>query len=228
LRVLVSGQETSTAYGEITTLDVDAARKIRDHIRTGKALEVVIQGNAFPSPLALWRNANGGAYVSYTSPNYVKNRIDLLYRHDFDALDRSLQADVDTSPIMRPAAIIAGKQAAQYVLQSKYAPVIAQYAMMKHAKLGDCGQPMQRFDVTTTEYTTYRNMLGTINRTEVTGQSTRSFGVEAEFAPMVKRAEAIGIHWSTAKEFAEIFKGESCQSPRLARIEANMVEYFNK
>lgn len=169
------------------------------------------------------------AYFQPDNPKAVHARLTMFEKGDFGALEKALNLDL---AFFRNSALkilwIAGHGPTieEVAKQSRYSGFMAQYIHMKQYVLGDCGRPQKRYNLETTVVSALRNGFGQeFDRRE--DKSWSAHTVQADFYAIV---EASSVHKVSNYAWRQLFdelKNETCNSPRLAAIEKNMIRFFS-
>lgn len=161
-----------------------------------------------------------------------------FYAGDFDGLEyvkqqtrnRLVEAEV-RSRGENFALLLAGgpARADQIIAESRFQPILAQYALIKVNRVGLCGAPPGRIAVTTAVYDRWVNLYGVEVSRSLRETYTRTFEVAADFAPFVSMTNTTGEWRHLAPGVrAMIDRHGGCGGDVLDQLERNMLAYATR
>lgn len=159
----------------------------------------------------------------------IQRRFELFSKGRFEELECFLQYDVKQA-VRRSGPIgvvlrVTAPNLVDQAITSRYAGLIAQYAILRTKILGLCGAEAVGFESVTEFYKTYSKSL----QRELTGTDREYFEVPKEFADIVKSGvDTVAINSDIGIPLAAYIRDLRCESAERLKMEANMLAFFHK
>ena len=167
--------------------------------------------------------------IAIGEPGFAEYRWSLLEEGNLKQLERVWEYDVtEISKLLHPSAYILNPNLRNEISESRYAGLFAQYALMKGAMIGLCGNPGKSYAHTTEIYKQVKNGFGTILREELTSRDVSKFEVEERFAEWVDLHGSNKVWHPYLQSIKDLLQGENCESSRLVKLEINMSLFYSK
>lgn len=169
------------------------------------------------------------AALTLFSPGVAMDRFRLMYLGDEDALRLQLEHDLGRisslfAPV--PGFSEAVRRNEPEARRARYAGLVAQYAIAKSQILGLCGSEAAAFEITTTRYAVYRNLLGHYRGRKAVETTSQPLVVAAEFRAAVEDGSSTGdIHPDNLYPINRFLNVQTCTSRMLTSLEKNMLDY---
>lgn len=110
---------------------------------------------------------------------------------------------------------------------SPYGGVLSAYAVTRLSVLGDCGEPVDRLTATRTEWTEYRNGLGTYQGSSSKTVTSEDLEVPAGFGDILRRNGSGSVSFVARWDLVPIVRALGCDSDTRRRMEANMLAFYH-
>ncbi|WP_434053879.1 MAG: hypothetical protein RDA78_02945 [Roseibium sp.] len=207
-------------------------------LRGGKTIEVnmplVRMGQTVDPRLAQTELTSSEATVFDELPDAIRPFLTAIYGGRFEraemekkvfylkAYSLTLGAQLGETPI--GGALNANYDSA--VDATRFAPLVAQYGLVKLNTVGNCGNPVTTIPYTETVVRTLSDGYGFVWSESVVSKTSKSFDIDARFAPFVVRSELVSPRpmWSAGIRYF-ISAAGGCESAILNQFEDNFLAY---